>query len=110
MKIVKKEQYWPSADPSRSANGGEYSFASTEWIWIRSDGSENLLHWSEWTSAEFSYCPLCGRFESYLSEHVDRAHWKEIDRWDRRDRWLRALEEAGRVEVLPVEVVEGYKM
>ena len=63
---------WETKDPSRSFNGGEYSYGRTAKIeyknhkWV-------IVGMREWSSADFFYCPFCGSFQSD-SDHLDRWH------------------------------------
>ena len=46
-------------DPERSSNGGDYAYGRT--IAVNESGVPCGVRF--WTSADFDYCPLCGRFE-----------------------------------------------
>jgi len=45
-------------DPTRSNNGGDYGFREI-WRW---NSAKTLFECFFWTSAEFGFCDICGRF------------------------------------------------
>ena len=56
-------------EASRSRNGGSYAYYETAKIenYQAVDGNHS-------TSAEFDYCPYCGKFEQRLQEHIEQWH------------------------------------
>lgn len=50
-------------DPRHSSDGGDYQYGRTVAV---EDGSPVAVRY--WTSADFPYCPLCGRFDSHSVE------------------------------------------
>lgn len=50
-------------DPRMSNDGGDYRFGRTVAV---EDGKPVAIRY--WTSADFDYCPLCGRFDRHAAE------------------------------------------
>lgn len=63
-------------DPAKCRNGGAYGYE--EIFEVKAGEAVNGYHW---TTADFEYCPLCGRFERHLQEHLERFHDGENDYW-----------------------------
>lgn len=62
-----------STNPAMSNNGGDYYFGRTIAVNVSANPPVPLAV-THWTSAEFEYCPLCGKFETNMDEHIERWH------------------------------------
>jgi hypothetical protein len=65
-----------SEDPSKSFNGGAYSYGRSE---FRDYWTGELLAVKMWTSAEFQYCPLNGGFNCSCPDEEHEQLWSLID-------------------------------
>jgi hypothetical protein len=52
-----------------SCNGGDYGYEEQA---ILADGK--IVGGFFWTTADFAYCPCCGRFEQRLNVHLEQWH------------------------------------
>ena len=63
-----------STNPAMSHDGGDYYFGRT--VAVNQNMVVGLRYW---TSAEFSFCPKCGRFERNMEEHEENFHGGKFD-------------------------------
>jgi len=56
-------------NPHKCHKGGAYGFIENATV-----ESGKIAKGYFWTTADFSYCKCCGRFEQRIDEHVERQH------------------------------------
>jgi len=69
---------YSSFEAGRCNNGGQYGFW-TEWSIV--PGTRWVYEADHRTTADFCYCPYCGRFEQDLNRHMEWC-WPERVRLD----------------------------
>lgn len=62
-------QDWSQYEEGKSSNGGCYMFSEHYYYSEQSD----LWHKEYETSADFEYCPVCGRFENHIKYNEDES-------------------------------------
>ena len=62
-------QDWSQYEEGKSSNGGCYMFSEHYYYSEQSD----LWHKEYETSADFEYCPVCGRFENHMKYNEDES-------------------------------------